>query len=218
MFFLKNQPRPLRLLGVVLFLTLLAGCSKKEPTIPDVTDDPVTTPISIKDLPIIALTAGVVRGGSLEVNLEAVDAIRVTDGDVAQAWLDISQKPLQCRVTSVLRDVNLSTGQAIAWLKPMRNEVLSEGDFYTAQIIIRVKHHVLTLPQDAIYIREGKPTVLLEQTAKDGTKTYVPTFIETGTAFNGDIEIVSGLTPGDQVVTQAGIGFLYPDFKANADD
>lgn len=199
-------------------LLFSSGCAKAPASIPGITDDPFTATVAVKDLPETAPAYGVAAGGALEVNLEARDGPRVLPGQRALARWDGSGAPLECRVAKVIRNVNAATGQAIAWLRPLGGAAPPAGEFVSADIILRVKPKALTVPQEAVYIRDGRTLVLVQRTAKDGTQSYVPTPVETGIASGPDVEIVSGLQPGEEVATQAAIGYLYPDFKANTDD
>ena len=202
----------------LLIGALLAGCSKGKGGIPDVADNPLTAPVTVMNLPETAPAYGISTGGAFEVNLEAEDGSQVREGQRALVRMDSMPSPLECRVTGVIRNANLATGQSIAWLKPVEGKGLPAGEFVSAEIVLGMKYRVSALPWEAIYIRDGKSMVLLKRTAKDGTTTYMPTPVETGVATDTDVEIVSGVKPGDEVATQAGIGYLYSDFKANAED
>lgn len=216
--FLLRFRLPGRLGAALLMMFFVLGCSKSKTQIPDITDEPAVAPVSVKNMPEAVPGYGVVTDGAVEVNLEAKDGSRVSVGDKALVWSDNAAKFFACRVAKVLPNVNLATGQAIAWLKPVSEFSLPVGKFISAQIIVRVKTGVLTLPIEAVYVKDGQSVVLLKQTLKDGTISYVPTPIKTGIVYEGNVEIVSGLKPGDQVATQGGIGYLYANFKADADD
>lgn len=209
---------PWRLGGLILVLCLVVGCSKGKVNIPDITDEPLTAPVTVKDLPETVPAYGIASAGAFEVNLEAEDGPLVRAGQRAFVRMETSPNPIECRVTAVIQNVNLATGQAVAWLKPLQGMGLPAGDFVSADIVTGVKRKALAVPQEAIYIRDGKTLVVLKRVNKDGGASYDPTPVETGVISDTDVEIVSGLKAGDEVATQAGIGYLYPDFKANADD
>ncbi len=213
------DPKPsfLCLCGLTMILAL-TGCSQGKMSVSDITDEPMTAQVTVKDLPEMVPAYGVVAGKTIEVNLEAKDGPLVHLSQKAFARLSASSQTPECRVVKIFRNANTATGQAIAWLKPLSSEPLPDGDFVSAQIVIRVKQQVLTVPREAVYIKDGQTMALFAQKAKDGTVSYGPVTVRTGIESDKDVEIISGLKPGDEVVTQAGIGYLYPDFKANADD
>src|SRR5579883_952437 len=75
-----------RLRGLILVLSLVvAGCSKGKTDIPELSDDPVTVPVIVKDLPETVPIYGIVAGGALEVNVEKEDAPQVVPGQKAMA-------------------------------------------------------------------------------------------------------------------------------------
>lgn len=197
------------------------GCSKGKADIPGLSDDPVTAPVTLKDLPETVPVYGIVAGGALEVNVEKEDAPQVAPGQKATALVGESQTPVECRVAGILPNANLATGVAIAWLRPVAKAPLPGGDFVSAQIVLRVKRHVPTVPQQAVFIRDGKTLVIVKRTEKGekGPETqYDPIPVKTGIADGKDVEILSGLEPKDEVVVQGGIGYLYPEFQSQAGD
>ena len=205
----------------VLILLLITGCSKGKTDIPELADDPVAVPVTVKDLPETVPAYGIVAGGDLEVNVEKEDAPQVIPGQKAMALVGAGQNTVECRVVNILPDANLATGMAIAWLRPLAKTVLPGGDFVSAQIILRVKRRVPTAPEQAVFIRDGKTLVIVKREEK-GDKGlelhYEPTTVVTGIVSGNDVEILSGLEPKDEVILQGGIGYLYPDFQSQAGD
>jgi len=60
---------------------------------------------------------------------------------------------------------------------------------------------------------EGKP----EQKSEEKKPEFSPVEVKVGISSGQDTEILSGLRVGDSVVAQAGIGYLFPDFKDSGD-
>jgi multidrug efflux pump subunit AcrA (membrane-fusion protein) len=209
-----------RLAAGFLILLLVAGCSKGKTDIPELSDDPVTASVIVKDLPETVPVYGIVAGGALEVNVEKEDAPRVVPGQKAMAVVGSDKAPVEFRVANILPNANLATGMAIAWLRPVMKTSLPAGDFVSAQIILRIKRGVPTVPERAVFIRDGKTMVILRQAGKDkdAEAQYEPVQVQTGITSDKDVEILSGLKPNDQVVVQAGIGFLYPEFQSQTGD
>jgi HlyD family secretion protein len=69
---------------------------------------------------------------------------------------------------------------------------------YADAEILLAEHEALAVPVSAVGSGPEGATVMV---VKDGTVTRTP--VETGIRDNGWVEIVSGLTEGDQVVTKA---------------
>jgi hypothetical protein len=203
---------------LLCFCVSAVSCGKKENSIPEITDDPVTAPVILKDIQETVPAYGIVTGGLLEVKIGKEDASKVLTGQRAMASVGLGRPAVECRVKKVLRNADFATGLAIAWLKPVLETDLTGGDFVSAEIILRVKHHVPTVPQPAVFIRDGKTMVILKRMDKDGDAEYEPEPVQTGIDSNPDVEILSGLKLQDEVVVQAGIGYLYPDFRAQVGD
>ncbi|NNN05177.1 MAG: efflux RND transporter periplasmic adaptor subunit [Elusimicrobia bacterium] len=76
---------------------------------------------------------------------------------------------------------------------------LHAGMFGTAAIIVEHKERALTLPREALRGEEDNPFVFV---AKDGVAKRVP--VKVGLNTITDVEIVSGVSGGDQVILQGG--------------
>lgn len=85
-----------------------------------------------------------------------------------------------------------------------QKSLLKAGMTATAKIMIDERTHILTLPTYAIQTRRGKPVVLI----RDG-KQYTQKTIKTGITDFDRIEILSGLSEGDEVY------FVLPDFSGS---
>ncbi|MDE2314564.1 MAG: hypothetical protein KGL04_10385 [Elusimicrobia bacterium] len=159
--------------------------------------------------------------GRLEfaLNIEAADTPQVSRGENATAYVAPSIAPIHCRVARVLRAVSAETGQSIAWLRPVGDADVPVGNFVDARIITRVRHHVLAVPPAAVLFKSGQAWVIRAEPPQtpSGQTNYVPTAVILGEVTDEAVEIKSGLKPGDKIVVQGGIGYLYPDFKAEAD-
>lgn len=212
---------PLLCLCASVVIFGLTGCSKEKAGIPQIFDEPLTAPVTQKDMPETVPVYGIVAGSALEVNVEKEDAPQVAPGQRATALVGAGQVPLDCRVVNILPNANIATGMAIAWLRPVVKAALPAGDFVSAQIVLRVQHRVPTIPQQAVFIRDGKTMVIVKRVEKDGKvdeTQYEPKTVKTGIASGKDVEITSGLGLKDEVVVQGGIGYLYPEFQSQAGD
>jgi cobalt-zinc-cadmium efflux system membrane fusion protein len=79
---------------------------------------------------------------------------------------------------------------------------LRPGMFVRAQIQVpkpeREAHKILAVPQSALQTLEGKTTVFV----RTHPGSYVRHWVETGHTFEGFTEILSGVRPGDRIVTE----------------
>jgi len=205
-------------------LLCLAGCSEKRmAALPALDDQPAVVRARLQDLKEYVPGYGISteETGRLEfaVNIEAADTPRVFRGESATAYVAPSTAPIHCRVARILRAVSAETGQSIAWLRPVGDGDVPVGNFVDARIITRVRHHVLAVPPAAVLFKSGQAWVIRAEPPENpsGQTNYVPTAVTLGEVTNEAVEIKSGLKPGDRVVVQGGIGYLYPDFKAEAD-
>jgi membrane fusion protein (multidrug efflux system) len=92
-----------------------------------------------------------------------------------------------------------------------RSGQLRPGLFARVSLVLERKSDALLVPEEAIVPQGEKQLVY---TIVDGTATLVP--VETGDRHAGRVEIVSGLAPGDRVVT-AGQMKLRPGAKVVAE-
>ncbi len=145
----------------------------------------------------------------LEVNIEAGDTKSLKVGQEAKAFIGSLKTPVPARVGRVLRAVSSETGQSLAWLIPLKKSPISSGQFVTAWIYTSRKRKVIAVPKPSILIRDGKKLIVVK-TGDD----YQVQEVKTGISSDKEIEISSGLKPGDQILTKGGLFFLYPDFKA----
>jgi len=205
-------------------LLCLAGCSRKRmAALPALKDQPVAVQTRLQDLKEYVPGYGISteETGRLEfaMNIEAADTPQVSRGESATAYVAPSTAPIHCRVARILRAVSAETGQSIAWLRPVGEVDVPVGNFVDARIITRVRHNILAVPPAAVLFKSGQAWVIRAEPPQNpsGQTNYVPTAVTLGEVTNEAVEIKSGLKPGDQVVVQGGIGYLYPDFKAEAD-
>ncbi len=148
-------------------------------------------------------------GKELEVNIEAGDTKSLRIGQEAKAFIGSEKKPLDARVDHILRAVSSETGQSLAWLVPLKKSRISSGQFVRAWIYTSPRKKVLAAPKSSILIRDGSRFIVV----KVGSDYRVQK-VTTGISSDKKIEISSGLKPGDQILTEGGIFFLYHNFKS----
>ncbi len=201
-------------------LLAFSGCVREtQGEFPSIQEAPVVTQVSRQPLSELAPGYGIIIDGSeFEVNIEASDAPFVKAGDPAEVQISAKGEIIRAKVLRIARNVSVETGQAIAWLAPLMKVKPETGEFVFATITTAVKKNALTVPSRAILFKEGKSWVIQESKDEKGKTIYAPVAVETGVTSGKLTEINSGIKDGDRIVIQGGIGFLYPDFKANEAD
>jgi len=158
-----------------------------------------------------------------EVNIESSDSQKVKLGQSALVYLGGDGKPTPAHVTKLLKNASHETGQSIAWLASDGHVSIPAGEFVFANIRVGQRSAVIVIPQKAIFIRDAKTWVLGSSTNESGkTEPAKPKItsleVEVGEQSEDQVEIKSGLKPGDQILTEGALGYLYPDFKSQAAD
>ncbi|HEX4046375.1 MAG TPA: hypothetical protein VH309_00995 [Elusimicrobiota bacterium] len=197
----------------------LAACGRRAAFVaPPLEDAPVLATAALTDIPVRIPAYGLsLPDGRFEVNIEAGDARSVRPGEDATV-LAPGQEPIPGRVVRVLRVASVETGQALAWLAAQGNGRVPPNEFVSANIVVAVKRRALAVPKSAVLVRDGRTWVVRAEAGEGGKAAYVPVQVATGDESDTGIEILSGLKPGDRVVTTGAVGLLYPDFKAASED
>jgi multidrug efflux pump subunit AcrA (membrane-fusion protein) len=187
--------------------------------VPELADEPKTELSAFKDViervPAFGISTGSEAALHFIVNIEAEDTSRVRPGETAVVRVLPGKATVSCRVFRVLPRVSAETGQSLAWLKAEgAHPPVVINEFVYAEITTGIKRHALTVPEESVYIRNGKTWVIERKKDEKGKTVFAPSEVRVGERFGQDVEILKGLEPQVPVVTQGGIGLLYPDFKA----
>ncbi len=210
-----------RTLWLILMFTF--GCSEtKIWQAPEFTDEPQTVKASLKQIAsrVPAYGISVDHGGGIEfvVNIEAEDAPKVRPGEMASAFILPDRTPIACRVSRALPNVSAETGQALASLRPLQANSIPLNEFIYAAITTSIKKNALTVPKEAVYVRDGRTWVIRKSKTRDGHVEFASVEVNVGESFDSDVEVQSGLEPNDEIVVQGGVGFLYPEFKVSMEE
>ncbi len=194
---------------------LVSGCAGKPAAkLPDLNDPPSIASVARTDFARTLPGTGVVdTSGALELDLGRWEAGQVKAGQEARAWVDGSGAPLSCRVTRVLPDA-AGGGQSLVWLSPDRGQALPAGAFVSASITTRVYRGALSVPDSALFVLNGRTVVMVPAPEGGSGLPYVSRPVRVGVRSFGRAQILSGLKAGDKIVVRGGIGYLYPEFKA----
>ena len=145
----------------------------------------------------------VIKGDSLpviSVSLSEVDVPKVEVGQKAIVSLDsISDKTFTGKVATVDRvgttTSNVTSYTAKIKLDSSSSEILPNMAA-TANIVLEAKTDVLIVPSSAVSTQDGTNFV---KTLKDGKEVNIP--VEIGISSDSEIEITSGVSEGDTVIT-----------------
>lgn len=137
---------------------------------------------------------------TVSVNLTQIDVSKVKVGNKVTVTFDAySGKTYTGKVISVDTVGSVSSGvtsyEAVIMLDTQNPEILPNMNA-SASIITQTKDDVLLVPTSAVQTQNGQSFVRIMQ---NGTVAQVP--VETGLSSDTQIEIVSGLSEGDTVIT-----------------
>ncbi|HDZ69061.1 MAG TPA: efflux RND transporter periplasmic adaptor subunit [Phycisphaerales bacterium] len=120
-----------------------------------------------------------------------------------------SGKTLSGVVTSVLPQ-RTSAGGTTVWIKGNDiNRQLKAGETISGDILLATHKKALALPEKALVRDEQEKTYVFVKQAEGYTKQKV----QTGLSSDGWVEILSGLTEADEVVTEGAYELFYRDFN-----
>lgn len=137
---------------------------------------------------------------AISINLSEVDVTKVKIGDKATVTIDaIAGKTFTGKVVSVDSIGSVSSGvtsyPVIIQLDTQTENILPNMAA-SANIIVETKDNVLLIPTTAVQSQNGQSTVSV---TRNGQIQQVS--VETGNTSDTQIEIISGLSQGDTVVT-----------------
>ncbi|MCL4208418.1 efflux RND transporter periplasmic adaptor subunit [Patescibacteria group bacterium] len=139
---------------------------------------------------------------TISVNLTEVDVTKVSEGDKVTITVDaLADKTYTGKVLSINTSGEVSSGvtsyPATIILDTAATDILSNMAVQ-ANIITDTKNEVILLPTNAVTTQNGQSSV---KVIKDGQTSTVN--VETGLASGTQIEIISGINEGDEVVINA---------------
>ncbi len=112
-------------------------------------------------------------------------------------------------VISVLAQ-RTSTGGTMAWIESDEiNKKLKPGDLVSGDVQLVLHKKVLALPEKAIVRDEQEKTYVFVKQTHGYTKQQV----QTGLCANEWVEVLSGITQSDEVVTEGAYELFYQDFN-----
>jgi HlyD family secretion protein len=157
-------------------------------------------------LPMFVIT----RDAALELRADVseTDILRLKPGQTARLRAVGMSDPLTGTVRLVEPSIDPTTRLGRARIKVDAAGTLRSGMFVEAEIIV-AEHDALAVPVTAIGSSPEGATVMR---VKDGIVERV--VIKTGIRDDGLVEVIDGLSAGDQVVTKAG-AFVRPGDRIN---
>lgn len=131
------------------------------------------------------------------------DLALITAGSSATLTLSSSQHPLGARVSDVGGSVDAATRRAPVYLalddaiaSPLRSGMFARVQIETNADVAP------TLPVSAVLIKGGGRTIVY---IEEGTGLFAPRDVMVGHPIDGRVPVLSGLTPGDNVVVDGGL-------------
>jgi HlyD family secretion protein len=141
-----------------------------------------------------------VRDGLLELRADVAeqDVLRLRPGQPVTLRVTGMESPLNGKVTLVEPTVNPATRLGRVRISVEEQKLLRWGMFVDADITAEQRQGVV-IPLAALGMREGRAFVLK---VTDGKVAETP--VKTGIREGGNVEILSGLEVGEQIVAKAG--------------
>lgn len=168
---------------------------------------PVAGTITQRNAVIGAIASGagqpmftLIRDGALELNADVseIDLTRLAAGQKVTMVAVGSTEPLTGTVRLVEPTIDPATRLGRARISIDQPDLIREGMFLDAEILV-IEREGVAVPVTAVGASETGASVML---VKGGTVSRVP--VETGIRDRGWIEILSGVSTGDTIVTKAG--------------
>ncbi len=141
-----------------------------------------------------------VRDGKLELVADVAeeDTIRLEQGQAARIYVEGRAQPISGKVRMVEPVIDRETRLGKVHVSIEEPATVRAGMFAEVSVIV-ARREALAVPVSAIGGDDATTTVMK---VVDGTARNVA--VETGIRENGIVEVTSGLSPGDLVVTKAG--------------
>jgi membrane fusion protein, multidrug efflux system len=137
-----------------------------------------------------------------EIRTRAAEAGK--DGLAVQAWSQDDAHQLDSGRLSVINNqVDAASGTlTLQGMFPNARELLWPGMFVTVRLVLEVQHDGLTVPSAAL--QQGPKGAFVWTVARDGTAHPAPVRVQQSQ--HGRVLVSSGLSPGEQVVTDGQYG------------
>jgi RND family efflux transporter MFP subunit len=145
----------------------------------------------------------------LEVSVPAESAGSVHAGQYATFQADgIPGKVFQATIQKVGSQVD-TTNNTVTAIAPIHNpgHILKDDETAKVQIVVRRKDNTVVVPQTAVLTDPATGEKTVATVGSDQTLHIVP--VKLGISSGGNVEIVSGLSPGTQVATSG--QYAVPD-------
>jgi membrane fusion protein, multidrug efflux system len=176
---------------------------------------PVTSPISgtVTSVPVdpgatVTSSTAIAKVGVIDelkivVNLPERDSAKVRAGMSASISLAalpaVSLKAEVARVSPVLDPTSRTRELTLRFLS--KDERLAAGMYASARIFIAPLPDRVVIPEESVIAQDGEAYVFIVVSA-DGATVAKKAPVKTGIAVDGELEVLSGLKAGDQVVVE----------------
>jgi membrane fusion protein, multidrug efflux system len=123
-----------------------------------------------------------------------------------RAWIDIEgrDRPLEGEVIRISPLVDMESGTVVATVALSRGtEGVRLNRFATVRIVVDKRDHAVTIPQAALALRGEEDRVLVFEPTEGGLGVVRLRDVVTGVREGERVEILRGLSEGEQVITAA---------------
>jgi RND family efflux transporter MFP subunit len=142
----------------------------------------------------------------IKVTVDEVDIGRVRVGQPVEVLIDaLGGAPLSGTVQTIAarpQPDSAVTAYEVTVAIDAEAGTLMPGMTATATIVADRRADVLAVPAEALREEAGRTLVDVVTTAPDGTRTLTPREVEVGLRVGSQVEIISGLTAGEEVVVR----------------
>jgi HlyD family secretion protein len=173
---------------------LISGVVSDRPVYPGDIAQPGTPLLTIVDISRVVARANVPQAQAAQIKVGQPATIKIAESDV--------EVPGKVTVVSPATDPASTTVQV--WIEaPNPGERLKPGASVHVSIVTETLKDVTVVPASAILPGESGGTAVL---ALGADSTVHLKKVEVGVKESGNVQILSGVSPGDQVVTVGGVG------------
>ncbi|MCC2546070.1 efflux RND transporter periplasmic adaptor subunit [Hymenobacter sp. BT175] len=152
-------------------------------------------------MPVVRLVSG--SGGKIVADVSEAYAANIKAGDKALVTIpDLGEEEMTATVRVVSRTINPTSRTFPVELRLVGAKVgsLRPNMIATVRIQNYDRQNATVLPVDLVQKDEQNSYVYVVA-QKDGQKIATKRIIQTGNTYNGKVEVTSGLTPNDQVIS-----------------
>jgi cobalt-zinc-cadmium efflux system membrane fusion protein len=137
------------------------------------------------------------------------DLVQVHDGADVDIELSADDKPLHGKVVTVGSTLSGTTRTAPVYITIEGDQASLRSGMFARATIKAQTGQTITLPAEAVLVKDGKKYIVYVR--QGNADKFLPREVTVGRSVDATVQVMSGLTPGDQVVVK---GALLLDTQA----